>query len=88
MPVRLFRTVAGLAAAAALLGLTGVRSRTLAARAPALAIAPLSSPAGAHSSEPQMTMEGDREHSFPTASYIGGDTNSGIAAVTIACLYT
>ncbi len=88
MPARLFRTVASFAAAAAFLGLTGIRSGTLAEPAPTLAIAPLASPAGAHSSEPQMTMEGDREHSFPTASYIGGDINSGIAAVTIACLYT
>jgi hypothetical protein len=60
MPARLFRTVASLAAAAALFGLTGIRSGTLAERAPTLAIAPLASPAGAHSSEPQMTMEGDR----------------------------
>ena len=60
MHAPLFRTVASLAAAAAILGLTGIGSRTLADGAPALAIAPLSSPAGAHSSEPQMTMEGDR----------------------------
>ena len=44
MHARLFRTVASLAAAAAILGLTGIGSRTLADGAPALVIAPLSSP--------------------------------------------